>query len=60
MNRARSVLATIVGYVIVALVVLILFRFVIGTIFWVVRAAFIVVVLVALVAIYLRLKSPTE
>jgi hypothetical protein len=59
-HRARSLLATIVGYVIVALVVLILFRFVVGTIFWLVRALFIVVVLVGLVAIYLRLKSPPE
>jgi hypothetical protein len=59
-HRARSMLATVVGYVIVALVVLILFRFVVGTIFWLIRAVFIVVVLVALVAIYLRLKSPAE
>jgi hypothetical protein len=58
MNRARSLAATVVGYVIVALVVLILFRFVVGTIFWLIRALFIVVVLVALMAIYLRLKSP--
>ena len=57
-DRARSLVATVVGYIIVALVVLILFRFVVGTIFWLVRALFIVVVLVALVAIYLRLKSP--
>jgi hypothetical protein len=58
MNRARSLAATVVGYVIVALVVLILLRFVVGTIFWLIRALFIVVVLVALMAIYLRLKSP--
>ena len=53
-------LATIVGYVIVAIVVLVLFRFVVGTIFWLIRALFVIVVLVALVVVYLRLKSPDE
>jgi hypothetical protein len=55
---ARSLLATVVGYVIVALVVLFLFRFVIGTIFWLIRAVVVVAILVVLVTIYARLKSP--
>jgi hypothetical protein len=55
---ARSVLATIVGYVIVALVVLFLLQFVIGTIFWVLRALVVIVILLALVTIYAKLKSP--
>ena len=55
---ARSLLATIVGYIIVALVVLILLRFIVGTVFWLIRAFVLVIVLLALLAIYLRLKSP--
>lgn len=57
-NGARSLLATIVGYIIVAVVVLILFHFIAGTVFWLVRTFVIVAILVALLAIYLRLKSP--
>jgi hypothetical protein len=55
---ARSLLATIVGYIIVALVVLILLRFIVGTVFWLIRAFVLVIVLLALLVIYLRLKSP--
>lgn len=55
---ARSVLATIVGYVIVAVVVLVLFNFVIGTFLWLFRTLVIVVVLLGLLTLYLRLKSP--
>ena len=54
----RSLLATVVGYVIVAFVVVIVFRFVAGTFFWVIRTLFIVLILGALVALYLKLKSP--
>jgi hypothetical protein len=55
---ARSLLATIVGYIIVALVVLILLRFIVGTVFWLIRAFVLVIVLLALLALYVRLKSP--
>ena len=57
-DGARSLLATIVGYVIVAFVVVVVFRFVAGTFFWVIRTVVIVVIFGALVAIYLKLKSP--
>jgi hypothetical protein len=57
-NGSRSVLATIVGYVIVIIVVIVLFNFVVGTILWLVRAFLLVVVLLGLLTIYLRLKSP--
>ena len=59
-SGARSVLATIIGYVIVAIVVLFLFHFIIGTILWLFRTLVIVVVLLGLVTIYLRLKSPSD
>jgi hypothetical protein len=57
-SGARSLLATIVGYAIVAVVVLFVLQFVIGTIFWLLRALVVIVVLLALVTIYARLKSP--
>jgi hypothetical protein len=56
-SAARSVLATIVGYAIVAIVVLFLFHFIVGTILWLFRTLVIVVVLLGLLTIYLRLKS---
>lgn len=57
-SGTRSVLATVVGYVLVAVVIVVLFNFVIGTIFWLIRTLLIVVVLLALLTLYLRLKSP--
>jgi hypothetical protein len=57
-GRARSFLATIVGYLIVIVLAVVVFRFVLGTIYWLLRAFFIVIVLVLLLAAYLRLKTP--
>jgi hypothetical protein len=57
-SGARSVLATIVGYILVAVIVLVLFNFVIGTILWLFRTLVVVAVLVGLLIIYLRLKTP--
>jgi hypothetical protein len=57
-SGARSVLATIVGYIIVAVIILVLFHFIIGTILWLFRTLVIVVVLLGLLTVYLRLKSP--
>ena len=57
-SAARSVLATIVGYIIVAVIALVLFHFIIGTILWLFRTIVIVVLLLGLLTIYLRLKSP--
>jgi hypothetical protein len=50
--------ATLVGYAIVILIAVVLLRFVLGTIFWVIRAILIVVVLLGLLTLYLKLKSP--
>ena len=57
-NGARSLLATIVGYVIVAIVVLFVFNFIVGTILWLFRTIAAVVIVLALVSIYLTLKAP--
>jgi hypothetical protein len=57
-SGARSLLATIVGYVLVIVVIVVLFNFVVGTLFWLIRTIFIVALLVGLLVLYLRLKSP--
>ena len=57
-SRGRSALATIVGYVLVAVVVVVLFNFVVGTIFWLVRTILTIAVVVGLLLLYLHLKSP--
>ena len=51
-------LATVVGFVLVAIIVLVLFNAVIGTILWLFRTVVIIVVLLGLLTLYLRLKSP--
>jgi hypothetical protein len=57
-SAARSVLATVVGWVLVGVVVVVLFNFVIGTLFWLIRTVLIIVALLGLLTIYLKLKSP--
>lgn len=57
-SRSRSFLATIVGYLIVIVLAVVVFRFVLGTIYWLLRAFFVVILLVVLLAVYLRLKTP--
>ena len=53
----RSWLATVVGYLIVVVIALILIRFVLGSLFWLLRAFLVVVILLALLTLYARLKS---
>jgi uncharacterized membrane protein YdjX (TVP38/TMEM64 family) len=55
---SRSVLATVVGYVLVAVIVVVLFNFIVGTFFWLIRTVLIIVALLGLLTIYLKLKSP--
>lgn len=53
-------LATAVGYVIVAIIVFWLLGAVIGIVVWLLRSIIAVVVIVGLVALYLKLKSPPD
>jgi len=57
-GRARSALATVIGYVIVGIVVWYLLRFLLGTIFWLVRTFLLLFVLFALIVLYFKLKTP--
>jgi hypothetical protein len=57
-DKARSLLATVVGYVLVALVAFWVLGAVIGTLRFVLRAVLTLVLLGGLLALYLKLKSP--
>jgi len=54
---ARSLLATVVGYIILAIVALFLFHFILGTILWLFRTLAIVIILLVLLTLYFKLKS---
>lgn len=57
-SRSRSFLASIVGWVLVVVLAVVLFRFVLGTLFWLVKTIVIVAVLLGLLTLYLTLKTP--
>lgn len=57
-DKARSLLATVVGYILVALVAFWLLGAVIGTLRFIIRAVLTLVLLGALLALYLKLKTP--
>ncbi|HZY08707.1 MAG TPA: hypothetical protein VFE69_13210 [Ilumatobacteraceae bacterium] len=59
-SGGRSLLATIVGWFLVAVIILVLFHAVVGTVLWLFRTLVIIVVIVGLIALYLRLKSPPD
>ncbi len=54
----RSPIAAIVGYLIVGLIAYLLLQALIGTVFWLIRTFFVVVILGGLIALYLHLKLP--
>lgn len=54
----RSFLATVVGYVLVALIAWVVLGWVLGTIFWLIRTILLVVVIGGLLLLYLNLKAP--
>jgi hypothetical protein len=57
-TTARSALGTVVGWVLVVLVLLWVVRFVLGSLFWLLRSIIFVVVILVLLGAYLRLKAP--
>ena len=56
----RSLLATMVGYVLVAVIAYIVVRMMVGTIFWLTRTIIVVVIVGGLLTLYLNLKLPKE
>jgi hypothetical protein len=59
-DRSRSFLATIIGWVLTAIVVWIALRFVLGTVGFLVRGVLLLVVIVGLLWAYLALKAPND
>ena len=59
-TRMRSALATVVGWLLVVVVVLIALRFVVGTLAWFVRSFLGLVVIVGLFVAWLILKAPDD
>ncbi len=59
-SRSRSLLGTVVGYVLVAVIVYFVLRLFVGTIFWLIRTLIVVVIVGGLFALYLRLKLPKD
>ncbi len=52
----RSILASVVGWLIVAIVVYLFFGWIVGTLFWLLRMLVVLVLLGGLFALYLRLR----
>jgi hypothetical protein len=59
-DRSRSFLATIIGWVLTAIVVWLALRFILGTVGVVVRGVVLIIVIVGLLWAYLALKTPDE
>jgi multisubunit Na+/H+ antiporter MnhE subunit len=60
MAKARSFLATIVGYVLAAVVAYLAFRIFLGTVYWLIRMVVIVLAIGGLATLYLKLKAPSS
>jgi hypothetical protein len=59
-GRPRSFLATVVGYIVVAIIIWFLFGWLVGTILWILRTVLIILVVLGLITLYFKLKSPKE
>lgn len=59
-TRVRSALATVVGWLLLIVVVLVGLRFVVGTLAWFVRSFLGLVVIVGLFVVWLILKAPDD
>jgi len=59
-RKSKSFLATVVGYVLFAVIVWFLFGWLVGTILWVLRTVLIIVVVLGLFTLYLKLKTPKD
>ena len=53
-------LATVIGWVVVGLIVWFAFGWLVGTILWVLRTVLVIAVILGLITLYVKLKSPKE
>lgn len=59
-DRSRSLLASVVGWVLTAVIVWFALRFILGTVGFVVRGVVLIAVIVGLLWAYLALKAPDD
>lgn len=59
-RRVRSLAATVVGYVLLALLAYFAFRIFLGTIYWLMRTVVLFLAIGLLVTLYLKLKAPND
>ena len=59
-DRSRALLATVIGWVLVAIVAWLALRFVFGALGFVVRGVLLIAVVVGLLWAYLTLKAPKD
>lgn len=59
-RTARSAAATVVGWVLVLVVGWLALRFLLGTLFWMLRGALLIAVVIGLLLLYLTLKAPDD
>jgi multisubunit Na+/H+ antiporter MnhE subunit len=60
MSKARSFLASIIGYLLAAVVAYLAFRMFLGTVYWLIRMIVIVLAVGGLAMLYLKLKAPSS
>jgi hypothetical protein len=59
-DRSRSLLATVIGWVLVGVIAWLALRFVLGALDFLVRGAILIIVIVGLLWAYLTLKAPND
>jgi small-conductance mechanosensitive channel len=59
-GRARSALASVIGFVLVGLILLWALQFVLGTVFWVLRMALVAALIGGLLWAFLALTAPDD
>ena len=57
-DRSRSLLASVVGWVLVVVVALLALRFIVGTFMWVFRGVLLIALILGLLWAYFWLKAP--
>jgi hypothetical protein len=60
MSKARSFLATAIGYVLAAVLAYLAFRMFIGTVYWLIRTIVIVLAIGGMATLYFKLKAPSS
>jgi hypothetical protein len=60
MAKARSFLATVIGYLLAAVLAYLAFRVFVGTVYWLIRTIVIVLAIGGLTTLYFKLKASSS